>query len=624
MNEPLISIVMPVFNEKRTYLIDAAKSILFQSYKNIEFIIVNDGSTNIETINALNYLKNLDSRIKLINQENLGLTFALNNGFKNSNGEFIARQDSDDISSPFRLELQYDFLKKNKNIELLGTNAYAINSINSIQYLFKMPEKYKSILHFSRFSNPFIHGSIILRANLMKKVGYYTEQYKHAEDFDFFSRISQNFQTANLPYFLYAYRLNEVGVSSSNKKYQKKSKKLIIKFFWRKNRNNSHGFKEKKNKKRLLKWLLDKFFYLKSLILFVKLNLNSFLKFNKYCFWLQKKLPRYFFQEYKANLLMILPGKGINNCMIHSRRLSNTLESDFNVKYIYLGKYNSMLKKISEIIISSKKTQPDLIISGYGTYTLFISTISNLLSKKPLLVHFRGSDLNGSVDVPFYINFLRKFVSVLFAFKASTLVFVSKNLVKKSIKFLFPFKNKYIVPDPTDFEIFNINLTNSDIYKEYILENKKNIFFYASKSPEVKGKSIVDRVYNILETKFPGKYNIVYISSQLSPGDLANLIRRCDFCIHPSLLEGSPNIVRESICCNTPVIASQSGDLNEISKNCDGLHIVKRDPYAFSEKILSLSNSTKKSIDNSYIKENYSFKVVRNKMFLIISKILSK
>ena len=125
---------MSVYNGER-WLSDSIQSVLDQAYSDFEFIIVNDGSTNIETINALNYLKNLDSRIKLINQENLGLTFALNNGFKNSNGEFIARQDSDDISSPFRLELQYDFLKKNKNIELLGTNAYAINSINNIQYL---------------------------------------------------------------------------------------------------------------------------------------------------------------------------------------------------------------------------------------------------------------------------------------------------------------------------------------------------------------------------------------------------------------------------------------------------------------------------------------------------------
>ncbi len=112
---PKISVVMPVYNTKEEWLREAIESILNQSYKDFEFIIIDDGSDkSIEPIvNSYN-----DARIVLIRQENLGIAKSLNYGFKISKGEYIARMDSDDISLPERFEKQVNFLDKNPQISV--------------------------------------------------------------------------------------------------------------------------------------------------------------------------------------------------------------------------------------------------------------------------------------------------------------------------------------------------------------------------------------------------------------------------------------------------------------------------------------------------------------------------
>lgn len=114
---PKISVVMPVYNTKEEWLREAIESILNQSYKDFEFIIIDDGSDkSIEPIvNSYN-----DARIVLIRQENQGIAKSLNYGFKISKGEYIARMDSDDISMPERFEKQVNFLDKNPQISVLG------------------------------------------------------------------------------------------------------------------------------------------------------------------------------------------------------------------------------------------------------------------------------------------------------------------------------------------------------------------------------------------------------------------------------------------------------------------------------------------------------------------------
>ena len=111
MSNDLISVIMSSFNSEKT-IEESIQSILNQDYKNIEFLIVDDGSTD-NTLRIMKKLRDKDKRIEIIeNTRNIGLTKSLNQLLKISNGRYIARQDSDDLSFPYRLTRQINFLKK--------------------------------------------------------------------------------------------------------------------------------------------------------------------------------------------------------------------------------------------------------------------------------------------------------------------------------------------------------------------------------------------------------------------------------------------------------------------------------------------------------------------------------
>ena len=111
---------MSVYNENNTELKNSINSILNQTYKNIEFIIINDNPSDDEILKTINYYKDLDKRIKvIINNKNLGMN-RLNVGLKNCNGKYIARMDADDISLSTRIEHQLKYIKAN-NYDFIGS-----------------------------------------------------------------------------------------------------------------------------------------------------------------------------------------------------------------------------------------------------------------------------------------------------------------------------------------------------------------------------------------------------------------------------------------------------------------------------------------------------------------------
>ena len=118
-SSPLITTIIPAYNVEE-YVINAIQSVLDQSYKNVELIIVNDGSTdNTEQIIKENY-----PSINLITQKNKGLSGARNTGIENSKGEYIAFLDADDQWLPDKLEKQVEFALKHNNVSVFSTNVY--------------------------------------------------------------------------------------------------------------------------------------------------------------------------------------------------------------------------------------------------------------------------------------------------------------------------------------------------------------------------------------------------------------------------------------------------------------------------------------------------------------------
>jgi glycosyltransferase involved in cell wall biosynthesis len=208
MKKGLISIVMSAYNSER-FISDSISSILNQTYEDWELVIINDASSD-NTLKIIDQFSEKDSRIKLIdNENNLGLTVSLNVGIKNSNGEFIARLDSDDLAEPFRLDTQFNYLRTHSDVGLVGSGAYLINSYgNKIGSMNVMSQQYfvnKFLIHL----NPFIHSSIMVRREALNNIGSYREKFRYSQDYDLILRLHDKYTLSNISMPLIRWRVSD-------------------------------------------------------------------------------------------------------------------------------------------------------------------------------------------------------------------------------------------------------------------------------------------------------------------------------------------------------------------------------------------------------------------------------
>jgi glycosyltransferase involved in cell wall biosynthesis len=200
----LVSVVLPVYNCP-DYIGEAIKSILDQTFKYFEFIIIDDGSTDntSEVIQTFN-----DPRIHFFRQQNQGLAATLNRGIEMAHGKYIARQDQDDISLPERLEKQVIYLDSHPECGMVGTWAEIWVEKEKTRQVHQHPSDNKTLQYELLFDNPFVHSSMMLRKSVLDKVGRYSIDRKRQppEDYELWSRIARHFQVANIPEILQVYR----------------------------------------------------------------------------------------------------------------------------------------------------------------------------------------------------------------------------------------------------------------------------------------------------------------------------------------------------------------------------------------------------------------------------------
>ena len=202
-DNPKISVIMSVFNGEK-YLREAIDSILGQTFTDFEFIIVNDGSTD----NSLSIIKGYaDKRIRLIdNEQNIGLTKSLNRAIKQARGEYIARQDADDISLPNRFEEQIKYFKKNPKVVLLGTGICRIDGNGKILgKTLAIAKPGKSLVK----QNQFNHGSTMFKSGVIRELGGYNELFKYCQDYELWLRLAKYYEVRNLPQILYQLRFHD-------------------------------------------------------------------------------------------------------------------------------------------------------------------------------------------------------------------------------------------------------------------------------------------------------------------------------------------------------------------------------------------------------------------------------
>ncbi|EGT0664113.1 glycosyltransferase family 2 protein [Citrobacter werkmanii] len=216
----LVSVIMPVYNSEK-FLSEAIKSILSQSYKNIEFIIINDGSTDSSDSIIKGFLE--DKRIRYISRSNKGLVYSLNEGLDIAKGMYIARMDADDISHPQRMEKQIRFLLKNDQVAVVGCSSYIINLESKIIGQRNPPTSTFLNKALLLFGPTLSHPTVMFNRNVIGDDLYYSDDFKHAEDFELWLRLSNKYIIENLSEKLFSYRINESGVSQSNYREQKEN-----------------------------------------------------------------------------------------------------------------------------------------------------------------------------------------------------------------------------------------------------------------------------------------------------------------------------------------------------------------------------------------------------------------
>ncbi|WP_234786789.1 glycosyltransferase family 2 protein [Mycolicibacterium monacense] len=213
---PLVSVLLPAYNSE-LYISRAIESILSQSLRDIELIIIDDGSTDRTSSIINRYIE--DVRVKIITQTNSGLAAALNAGLEVANAPYVARMDADDISETLRLASQFEFMQNNADVCLVGTQITRVVGPDAkVVDSSSFPVDHAHILPRLRQGvHVLAHPSIMFRASTARQIGGYW-QYGVGEDWDFYLRMSEAGKLANIDEPLLRYRFHGAGINAKSMK----------------------------------------------------------------------------------------------------------------------------------------------------------------------------------------------------------------------------------------------------------------------------------------------------------------------------------------------------------------------------------------------------------------------
>lgn len=228
---------MPVYNAER-FLHIAIKSILNQTLKNFELIIINDASSD-KTLQIIYKFKKKDKRIRLINnKKNIQMSKSINLGISKAKADFIARMDQDDIALPNRFDIQYSFLKSHPNIAIVGSDIITINDSGDSIGKRTYPTTSKELKEVMFRYSPFAHPAVMFRRKVFAELGGFDPQMVPCEDTDFWFRLGEDYEFASIPFFLLKYRITSTSLSHQNVKNTE-----IVGFRIKINAMNKYGYK---------------------------------------------------------------------------------------------------------------------------------------------------------------------------------------------------------------------------------------------------------------------------------------------------------------------------------------------------------------------------------------------
>ena len=215
VTEPRVTVLMSVYNDQG-YLSEAIESILNQTYRDFEFLIIDDGSSEPIEPRLRAYG---DNRIVSVRHPNMGLTRSLNRGLELAKGRYIARMDADDVSLPDRLATQVQVLDARPEVDMVGTFFDVVDHDNQLLERKELIIDPVYRLWRLQFHNNYGHGTMLLRRQSIIAAGMYDETLSYAQDYDLWCRVSTACNTAIVPAVLYRYRMVKSSDQASVRNY---------------------------------------------------------------------------------------------------------------------------------------------------------------------------------------------------------------------------------------------------------------------------------------------------------------------------------------------------------------------------------------------------------------------
>ena len=214
MKKNKVSVLMTVYNTDK-YIKDSINSVLSQTYKNFELIIVDDGS-NDNSKQIIKKFKNKKIK-KYLLKKNIGRIRALNYALRKSAGRYIAILDSDDISIKKRLKTQVDILNKDKNLMLIGSMVRFNNENGKKLFTYPSLEDCSNFENVIHYKNVIPFSTVIFRKEIIKSVGEFSTKVNYAIDYDFILRVKRKYKIRLLPKILVKYTLRAESLTNQKK-----------------------------------------------------------------------------------------------------------------------------------------------------------------------------------------------------------------------------------------------------------------------------------------------------------------------------------------------------------------------------------------------------------------------
>jgi glycosyltransferase involved in cell wall biosynthesis len=280
-------------------------------------------------------------------------------------------------------------------------------------------------------------------------------------------------------------------------------------------------------------------------------------------------------------ILAVIPGSEEGTSMIFSKRqVKSLIDSGLQVRSFYLKSRISIIvlwKEAGRFRKFIKEYQPDIIHSHYGTVTAFFCS---LLTLKPIVITFQGSDLNYATDAGWFRNFFTHFLSHLASIRAKKIICVSEKLKEKVI---FGKKKVSIVPFGVNIENFTL-IPPAEARNKLNLPDEKKIVLFNASNPKIKRIDIAKKVESSLKER-GNEVQFIYFSGSVSPENMVNYLNAADVLLMCSDSEGSPVMIKEAMACNLPVVSTDVGDVKERIQNVRLSFIVQKNIDDFVQAI---------------------------------------